>query len=115
MLKEILSVKDLLKEKGIDGTIVSAASITPMDESYIKNEFEKYDNIFVLEEAYEVNGFGSKILNYLNDINMNKKINKIGIEFGEIPHGKRGELMEKYGLRGQTLVDRIEGKLDVRG
>ncbi|WP_177161783.1 1-deoxy-D-xylulose-5-phosphate synthase [uncultured Fusobacterium sp.] len=115
MLKEILSVKDLLKEKEIDGTIVSAASITPMDESYIKNEFEKYDNIFVLEEAYEVNGFGSKILNYLNDININKKINKIGIEFGEIPHGKRGELMEKYGLRGQTLVDRIEGKLDVRG
>ena len=115
MLKEILSVKDLLKEKEIDGTIVSAASITPMDESYIKNEFEKYDNIFVLEEAYEVNGFGSKILNYLNDINMNRKVNKIGIEFGEIPHGKRGELMEKYGLRGQTLVDRIEGKLDVRG
>ena len=115
MLKEILSVRDLLKEKGIDGTIVSAASITPMDETYIKNEFEKYDNIFVLEEAYEVNGFGSKILNYLNDINMNRKVNKIGIEFGEIPHGKRGELMEKYGLRGQTLVDRIEGKLDVRG
>ena len=115
MLKEILSVRDLLEKKGIDGTIVSAASITPMDETYIKNEFEKYDNIFVLEEAYEVNGFGSKILNYLNDINMNKKINKIGIEFGEIPHGKRGELMEKYGLRGQTLVDRIEGKLDVRG
>lgn len=115
MLKEIISVKDLLKEKGINGTIVSAASIAPMDESYIKNEFEKYDNIFVLEEAYEVNGFGSKILNYLNDINMNRKINKIGIEFGEIPHGKRGELMEKYGLRGQALVDRIEGKLDVRG
>ena len=115
MLKEVLFIKDLLKEKGIDGTIVSAASINPMDEDYIKNEFEKYDNIFVLEEAYEVNGFGSKILNYLNDINMNRKINKIGIEFGEIPHGKRGELMEKYGLRGQTLVDRIEGKLDVRG
>ena len=115
MLKEIISVKDLLKEKGINGTIVSAASIAPMDESYIKNEFEKYDNIFVLEEAYEVNGFGSKILNYLNDININRKINKIGIEFGEIPHGKRGELMEKYGLRGQALVDRIEGKLDVRG
>lgn len=115
MLKEILSVRDLLEKKGIDGTIVSAASITPMDETYIKNEFEKYDNIFVLEEAYEVNGFGSKILNYLNDINMNRKVNKIGIEFGEIPHGKRGELMEKYGLRGQTLVDRIEGKFDVRG
>lgn len=115
MLKEVMSIRGLLKEKEIDGTIVSAASIIPMDENYIKNEFEKYDNIFVLEEAYEVNGFGSKILNYLNDINMNKKINKIGIKVGEVPHGKRGELMEKYSLRGKTLVERIEGKLNARG
>lgn len=114
MLKEMLTIESLMKEKGISGTIVSAASISPMDTNYIKNEFEKYDNIFVLEEAYVVNGFGSKILNYINDININKKINKIGIEVGEIPHGKRGELMEKYGLRGKTLVERIEGKLDVR-
>ena len=114
MLKEVLDIENLLKEKGIAGTILSAASISPMDTDYIKNEFEKYDNIFVLEEAYVVNGFGSKILNYLNDINMNKKINKIGIDTGEIPHGKRGELMEKYGLRGKALVERIEGKLDVR-
>ena len=54
MLKEILSVKDLLKEKGIDGTIVSAASITPMDESYIKNEFEKYDNKFAIEQFKQI-------------------------------------------------------------
>ncbi|WP_300327934.1 1-deoxy-D-xylulose-5-phosphate synthase [Fusobacterium sp.] len=111
MLKEVLSVEDLLKERKIDGTIVSAASICPMDFDYIKNEFSKYENIFVLEEAYQVSGFGSEILNYLNDMGINKKINKIGIETGEIPHGKRGELMEKYGLRGVSLVERIEGKL----
>lgn len=111
MLKEILSVENLLRERGIEGTIVSAASICPMDFDYIKNEFSKYENIFVLEEAYQVNGFGSEVLNYLNDVGINKKINKIGIEKGEIPHGKRGELMEKYGLRGVSLVERIEGKL----
>ncbi len=114
MLKEMLLIENLLKEREIYGTIVSAASIRPMDLEYIRKEFVKYNNIFVLEEAYQVNSFGSEILNYLNDIGMNKKINKIGIETGEIPHGKRGELMEKYGLRGMPLVERIEGKLNVR-
>lgn len=114
MLKEVLAVEELLKEKGIFGTIVSAASICPMDLDYIRNEFLKYENIFVFEEAYQVNGFGSEILNYLNDIGINRKVNKIGIDTGEIPHGKRGELMEKYGLRGVSLVERIEGKLNVR-
>lgn len=112
MLKEILDVKDLLKEKNIDGTIISAASIKPMDTDFINNNFEKYDNIIVLEENYYVNSFGSEIINYINDSKINKKIIKIGIETGAVPHGKRGILLEEYGLRGKKLVERIEGKIN---
>lgn len=114
MLKEILNIEKLLLEKNIDGTIVSAASIIPMDTKYIEEEFQNYENIFVLEEAYEVNGFGSNIINYLNEKNIIKKVIKIAIQTGEIPHGKREELLEIYGLRGKKLVERIEGKLNVR-
>lgn len=112
MLKEILDVKDLLKEKNIDGTIISAASIKPMDTDFINNNFEKYDNIIVLEENYYVNSFGSEIINYINDSKINKKIIKVGIETGAVPHGKRGILLEEYGLRGKKLVERIEGKIN---
>ena len=112
MLQEILDVEKLLEEKNIGGTIVSAASIRPMDTDFINNNFKKYDNIIVLEECYIVNSFGSEIINYLNDNNINKKIIKIGIETGAIPHGKRGILLEEYGLRGKKLVERIEGKIN---
>ena len=112
MLKEILDVKDLLKEKNLDGTIISAASIKPMDTNFINNNFEKYDNIIVLEENYYVNSFGSEIVNYINNSKINKKIIKIGIETGAVPHGKRGILLEEYGLRGKKLVERIEGKIN---
>lgn len=116
MLKEILHVKEELKAKNIDGTIVSAASIKPMDTEYIDKNFEKYDNIIVLEENYIVNSFGSEILDYVNSSKINKKIIKIGIEKGAVPHGKRGILLEEYGLRGQKLVEklveRIEGKFN---
>ena len=116
MLKEIYNIKEELKAKGIGGTIVSAASIKPIDIEYINRNFEKYDNIIVLEENYIVNSFGSEILNYINDSKIDKKIIKIGIETGAVPHGKRGVLLDEYGLRGQKLVEklveRIEGKFN---
>ena len=112
MLKEILNIKDILKEKGLGGTIVSAASIKPMDTEFINKNFEKYDNIVVLEENYIVNGFGSSIIDYINSSRINKKIIKIGIETGAVPHGKRGILLEEYGLRGKKLVERIEGRIN---
>lgn len=112
MLKEILDVENLLKEKSINGTVISAASIKPMDTEFIDKSFKEYDSIIVLEESCITNSFGSQIINYLNDNNINKKIIKIGIETGEIPHGKRGILLEEYGLRGKKLVERIEGKIN---
>ncbi len=112
MLKEILDVEDLLKEKGIEGTIVSAASIKPMDTDFIDKNFEKYDNIVVLEENYYINSFGTEIVEYINNSKINKKIIKIGIETGAVPHGKRGILLEEYGLRGKKLVERIEGRIN---
>lgn len=112
MLKEILDAEELLKEKKISGTIVSAASIKPMDTEFIDKNFEKYDNIIVLEENYVVNSFGSEVADYINNSKINKKIIKIGIETGAVPHGKRGILLEEYGLRGLKLVERIEGRIN---
>ena len=112
MLKEILSIDEQLKSKGIDGTIVSAASIKPLDEKYILDNLDKYDNIFVVEEAYEKNSFGSSILDFINEMGKKKLINKIAIENGIVPHGKRGELLEEFGLKGENLIKRIEEKID---
>lgn len=112
MLKEILSIDEQLKSKKIDGTIVSAASVKPLDEKYILDNLDKYDNIFVMEEAYEKNSFGSSILDFINKRGKEKIINKIAIENGIVPHGKRGELLEEFGLKGENLIKRIEEKID---
>lgn len=112
MLKEILNIEEQLKARGIEGTIVSAASIKPLDETYLLDAGNKYDNIFVLEEAYIKNSFGSSIMDFYNDRGINKLIYKIGINQGNIPHGNRGELLEEFGLRGENLIKRIEDKID---
>lgn len=112
MLKELLEVKDQLKDKNLDGTIVSCTSIRPLDEEYILNEFSKYENIFTFEDAYEKGGFGTEILEFINEKKINIKINIIGLDNISIPHGSRNILLEDFGLRGQKLIERIEEKIN---
>ncbi len=109
MLKEFMAVKDELLKRGIGGTLVSAAFIKPMDEDYLVDNVKNYDNIFVLEEAYDKNSFGTSILEFLNYRGLYKKVYKISLESAKIPHGKRDDLLFDNGLRGSKLVDRIEG------
>lgn len=114
MFKEIMEVEKQMEEMGIGATILSAASINPLDEKYIREEFLKYKNIFVFEEASEKGSFGSEILEFLNKNNIMKKIHLIALENNAIPHGSRDILMRENGLRGEELIDRIKRCIDVQ-
>lgn len=108
MLKMILEIYDKLKNKGINGTVVSAASVKPLDENYLLNYIKEYDNIFVLEENYVKNSFGTSILEFLNDNGIQKLIHRIALNSAIIAHGKREELLKEEKLKGQSLMERIE-------
>jgi len=112
MLKEILDIEDRLKARGIEGTIVNASTLKPLDEKYLLDCVKEYENIFVLEEAYEKNSFGSSIMEFYNERDIDVRIRKIALKEGAIPHGKRSELLEEFGLRGENLIKRIEEKID---
>ena len=108
MLKLILEIHEELKNRGIDATIVSAASVKPLDENYLLNYIKEYDNIFVLEENYVKNSFATSILEFLNDNGINKLIHRIALDSAIIPHGKRDELLVEEKLKGESLIERIE-------
>ena len=92
--------------------LCGAGSVKPLDEEYLLSIANEYNNIFVLEEAIEQNGFASSVMDFYNENCISKLIYKIGIKTGNIPHGNRGELLEEFGLRGENLIKRIEEKID---
>jgi 1-deoxy-D-xylulose-5-phosphate synthase len=112
MLKEIIDIENKLSEKGLSGTIVNCSSIRPLDERFILNEFNKYENIFTFEDGYKRGGFGNEVLNFLNEKRIKTNINIIALESVEIPHGTRNTLLEEYGLRGKKLIERIEDSIN---
>lgn len=114
MVKEILDIEEQLKARGIEGTIVNASTLKPLDKEYLLKSFKEYERVFVLEESYEKNSFGSSIMDFFNENNIDIKVIKLALKEGAIPHGKRGELLEEFGLRGENLIGRIEEKIDAR-
>lgn len=112
MLQEMLVIKPQLEERGIEVDIVSAAFIAPMDTEFLLREAVEYEEIFVLEEGFAKGSFGTSVVEFFNENGILKKIHKISLDTGKIPHGERGELMEIHGLRGESLIKRIEGCLD---
>ena len=108
MLKIILEIYEELKNRGIDATIIGAASVKPLDENYLLNYIKEYDNIFVLEENYVKNSFATSILEFLNDNGINKLIHRIALDSAIISHGKRDELLAEEKLKGESLIERIE-------
>lgn len=107
MLEEVLKIEKDLNNLGIFPEIVSAPFINPLDESFILNEFIKYEKIYVLEEGIKKSGFGSFVLEFLNDRGISKKVNRIALEHDFIEHGTRDELLEECGLRGKKLIKAI--------
>ena len=110
MFSEVMKIEKELGEL-LDAAIVSAAWIRPFDIEFIKKEFPKYEKVIILEDGIEKSGFGTEILEYVNDLNINTKIIRKGISHKFLPHAKRPELLEDEKLTGKSLLDDIAAKV----
>ena len=109
MVEEILKIENSLGE--IHPTIVAAPFINPLDKEFLLSEVPKYEKIFTVEEGIIKSGFGTSVMEFLNDNDINKKVKRIGLAHNFIEHGTRDELLLEYGLRGESLLKTIlEGR-----
>lgn len=107
MLKEVLEIEEKIIAGGITPTIVSPLFLNPLDEKYILNNIDKYEEVIVIEENVKRGGFGSCVLEFLNEYGKSDKLKIIALSGKFIEHGKRDELLEEEGLKGDALLKRI--------
>lgn len=97
MVQEALKAKELLKEEGLDVTVVNVSCIKPIDKEGIINIAKQHDVCFALEEHNVIGGLYSAIAEVLVQDPCTKLI-PYGVEdtFGE--SGKMKDVLVKYGL-----------------
>lgn len=107
VFERALKVKEILKEEyNIDIRVVDMYSIKPIDKDNILKNAKETNILISLENHSIIGGLGSAISEVLTD-NYPKKLKRIGIndEFGK--SGKAEELLDKYGLSIENIIEII--------
>jgi len=108
MLLKAVEAAEGLKKKGISAGVLDISRIKPLNEPLLKNIFQKYGSLVSIEEHFLAGGFGSAVLELLNDRGIEKRLLRIGIDdrFCRV-YGKREYLLSSMGLSTGDITAKI--------
>lgn len=106
LVSEALDAHSLLLEHGISATIVNCRFVKPLDEEQICALAEKIPKIITVEENVLQGGFGSAVLEVLNDAGVNGYcLERLGIPNTFVEHGPQQVLRSKYGIDAAAILE----------
>lgn len=105
-----LKARELLKKAGYWVSVVDARFVKPLDRDLIKGVVLKHEYLITLEENTLLGGFGSGVLELLNEEDLlgDIKVKRIGLPDTFIEHGSQHLLRERYGLLPTSIVKGIK-------
>jgi 1-deoxy-D-xylulose-5-phosphate synthase len=108
------AAQNLAKEK-IEATVVNARFVKPLDASLLLALARTKRVIVTVEEAYLAGGFGSAVLELLEENGLQDKVHviRMGIPDRLVSHGDAKLLLAKYGLDTDGIYTRVKAGIDV--
>jgi 1-deoxy-D-xylulose-5-phosphate synthase len=102
---ESIKAADILKEKGFSATVVNCRFVKPLDTALLVDLAGQYTRIITVEENVLQGGFGSAVLECLNDAGVaGFSLKRIGIPDMFVEHGSADTLRSKYGLDADGIA-----------
>ena len=104
----VYEVLEVVQEiKGLNATVVDARFVKPLDEETILKLSSESRKIITIEMNTIVGGFGSAVLELLNERSVQKEVLRIAIPDRFIEHGEKDKLYELIGMDRKNLKERI--------
>ena len=113
MVSAATETAKLLKNKGISACIVNARFVRPLDQDLIIPLVNKLKKVVTMEEGTLIGGFGSAIIEMLNDNEINLPVYRIGIPDVLVDHASPDQSKEKLGLKPDQMADNIIKKFNL--
>lgn len=104
MVDKAVTAAEALASQGISAAVINARFIKPIDSDCIIKYARKTKRIITIEENVLNGGFGSRLLNVVNNSGLEVKVEKMGLPDAFIEHGSREMLMAKYGLTTDQII-----------
>jgi len=110
---DITRILDISNKNNLDITIINARCIKPCDKEMLKKMFEMNLKIMVFEQVIGAGTLYDKILEYKEENDYKSKVYKHSFDSDTIiPHGKKKDIYEAYGLSDEEILDWINNKIN---
>ena len=114
-----LEAAGLLRGYDLEPTVADARFAKPLDESLLERLALEHDLLVTIEENVLPGGFGSAVLEQLEDAFADRpgeraRVLRIGLPDRYVTHGKPALLREEVGLTGASVAERVLVALGAR-
>ena len=107
MVYPALQVAELLNEHGVSATVVNARFAKPLDTELILPLAQKIGKVVTIEEGCLMGGFGSAVLEALNEENILVPVYRVGVPDLLVEHASPEQSFTSLGLSSGQICDRI--------
>jgi len=110
MVASAIETAKLLKNININACLINARFVKPLDKNLIMPLASRIQKVVTMEEGTLIGGFGSAIVELLNDNEINIPVYRIGIPDVLVDHASPDQSKEKLGLMPDQMADKIVKK-----
>jgi len=110
------AIRDL-RNDGLNSAHYDMRFAKPLDNELLHEVFNKFDKIITVEDGTVKGGFGSAVLEFMNEHNYKAEIKILGIPDKLVEHGTPKELHKECGYDAQaikeTVLEMMRGKISI--
>jgi 1-deoxy-D-xylulose-5-phosphate synthase len=99
---------DVLKDRGLNVTLVNSRFVKPLDRSLILSLADRHRVIVTVEENVLAGGFGAGVHELVERAGRDSRVTSIGLDDRFYEQGPRSWLLDQAGLAPEKLADRLQ-------
>ena len=115
MVYPAMKAADNLEKDNIETTVINARFVKPLDAELILALAQTKRIILTVEEAYLAGGFGSAVMELLEENGLLDKVKivRLGVPDRIITHGDPKLLLAKYGLDADGIYNKVKETIEI--
>ncbi len=114
MVYPAMAAAESLEKDGIEATVVNMRFVKPLDSELILDLAHSHQLIVTVEEAYLAGGFGSAVMELLEENGLQDKVKvvRMGVADEIVTHGDPKVLLAGYGLDADGIYTKVKDSLE---
>ncbi|HBN57425.1 MAG TPA: 1-deoxy-D-xylulose-5-phosphate synthase [Lachnospiraceae bacterium] len=112
MFEESVKVRENLKKKGMDCSLINARFVKPVDEEMLVELSREHRLIITVEENVKTGGYGEHVLECVSRRGLPVKVLILALPDRYVEHGNVAVLRKENGMDSESMTQKILGAVE---